>query len=247
MRRRFFVDQFDGSSATLRGDAAEHLGRVLRAEPGQLYELSDGHSVWLSRVEQIGLLKRGENRIEFALVEPIESREPALRLELLLSIVKFDRFEWCLEKATELGVTEILPLASERTDKALLDSAARRHARWEKILLESAQQSRRLRPPMLHAAAKPVAAFMREQDGLRILLSERRDAPPLRQLLAAPLHASQKSASLAIGPEGGWTDSELASARAAGFAEASLGELILRTETAVISSLAIVRYALEPA
>jgi 16S rRNA (uracil1498-N3)-methyltransferase len=241
MRRRFFVDQFDGSSATLRGDTAEHLGRVLRAEPGQLYELSDGETVWLSRIEEIGLLKRGENRIEFALVEKLESREPALDLQLLIAIVKFDRFEWCLEKATELGVTEILPLAAERTDRALLDAAAKRHARWEKILLESAQQSRRLRPPKLHNPLKPAAAFTQQQ-GVRILLSERRDVPLMRDILTDAATA----AALAVGPEGGWTDAELSAARSAGFAEASLGELILRTETAVISSLAILRFALHP-
>lgn len=246
MRRRFFVDRFENSSATLRGDAAEHLGRVLRAEPGQLYELSDGHTVWLSRIEEIGLLKRGENRIEFALVEQIEAHEAALQLVLLMAVVKFDRFEWCLEKATELGVTEIVPLAAERTEKALLDAAAKRHARWGKILAESAQQSRRLRPPKLHAAIKPATAFAKQQQGLRLLLSERREAPSLRQLLQNAASTESGAASLAVGPEGGWTDPELSAARAAGFAEASLGELILRTETAVISSLAIVRYALEP-
>jgi 16S rRNA (uracil1498-N3)-methyltransferase len=243
MRRRFFVDRFENSSATVGGDAAEHLGRVLRAEPGQLYELSDGHTVWLSRIEEIGLWKRGENRIRFALVEQIEAHEAALQLQLLIAIVKFDRFEWCLEKATELGIAEILPLAAERSDKALLDAAAKRHARWGKILVESAQQSRRLRPPKLHAAIKPAAAFVQQQQGLRIVLSERRDAPSLGQWLQNA--AGSDAASLAIGPEGGWTDSELSAARAAGFLEASLGELILRTETAVISSLAIVRYALE--
>src|SRR5271154_5033104 len=105
MRRRFFVDRFESNSAALRGDAAEHLGRVLRAEPGQLYELSDGQRVWLARIERVVLSKRGDNRIEFALAEPIPAREPALQIELLLSLVKFDRFEWCVEKATELGAS----------------------------------------------------------------------------------------------------------------------------------------------
>src|SRR5580704_14912409 len=99
MRRRFFVDSFDTNSATLRGETAEHLGRVLRAEPGQLYELSDGQQVWLGRIERVALSKRGDNRVEFALVEPILSREPSLDIQVLISLVKFDRFEWCLEKA----------------------------------------------------------------------------------------------------------------------------------------------------
>jgi len=114
VRRRFFVEQFEGERATMRGDAAEHLGRVLRAEPGQLYELSDGAAVWLARVESVGMLKRGENRVEFSLVEPVAVRESKLQVDLLIALVKFDRFEWCLEKATELGVRNVLPVAAAR-------------------------------------------------------------------------------------------------------------------------------------
>lgn len=247
MRRRFFVDRFESSSAFLRGETAEHLGRVLRAEPGQLYELSDGHSVWLGRVEDVVLPKRGESRVAFALVEPIPAREPALRIELLLSVVKFDRLEWCLEKATELGVTEIIPLAAARTDKPLLAAAGKRHARWEKIILESAQQSRRLRPPVIRAVAPPEEVFAQSTAGCKIVLSERPDAPRLRDLFRSPgmpPGGPAGTAALAIGPEGGWTDEELSAARAGGFAEASLGETILRTETAVLAALAVVRFAL---
>src|SRR4029077_4148497 len=105
MRRRFFVDQFEQASASLRDDSAEHLGRVLRAEPGQLYELSDGQRVWLAKIESVALPKRGDSSIEFSLVEPLASHKPSLSLHLLVSLIKFDRFEWCLEKATELGVS----------------------------------------------------------------------------------------------------------------------------------------------
>lgn len=253
MRRRFFVDRFDSSSATLIGDTAEHLGRVLRAEPGQLYELSDGQHIWLARVESVTLQKRGENRIEFALVEPIDSREPRLQLQLLVSIVKFDRFEWCLEKAAELGVTEIVPLAAARTDKPLLAAAGKRWARWNRILVESAQQSRRLGPPVLRAsldgarnseiprATKPEAAFAQSAAACKILLSERGEAKPIRDVLTV---YAEPTAALAIGPEGGWTEGELEAAAHAGFAEASLGENILRTETAVLAALAILRFAL---
>jgi 16S rRNA (uracil1498-N3)-methyltransferase len=240
MRRRFFVEQFEGRRATLRGDAAEHLGRVLRAEPGQLYELSDGERVWLGRIESIGLLKRGENRIEFSLVEPVSIDESALRVDLLLALVKFDRFEWCLEKATELGVRNIVPMAAARSDTGLIAATRKRHARWEKIVTESAQQSRRVRPPKIEAAVKPDAAFAQERSELKILLSERAGAPAMRNVLA---RKPSNSVALAVGPEGGWTDAELDAARAVGFAEASLGSLILRTETAVLAALAVVNYA----
>jgi 16S rRNA (uracil1498-N3)-methyltransferase len=263
MRRRFFIDRFERESASLRDEAAEHLGRVLRAEAGQLYELSDGERVWLARVERLAISKRGPSRIDFALVEPIEAAEPSVHIELLISIVKFDRFEWCLEKATELGVDEIVPLAAARTDKALIAAAAKRHERWKRIILESAQQSRRLRPPILRAALPPDKAFAQSSPSLKVFLSERREAKSLRKvldqdslqvaqaLLPVRLSSSTDSQtqatptlSLAVGPEGGWTEDEIASSAASGFLEASLGENILRTETAVIASLAVVQFAL---
>jgi 16S rRNA (uracil1498-N3)-methyltransferase len=241
VRRRFFVERFDDDSATLRGAAAEHLGRVLRAEPGQLYELSDGQRVWLGRIEHVAVSKRGEPRIEFALLEPIPAREPSPDIQLLISLIKFDRFEWCLEKATELGVREIFPLAAARTDKPLVAAAGKRRARWEKILLEAAQQSRRLRPPTIQNVLRPAEAFRQSQAAVKILFSERGEAGPLRRALPeTPVSA----AALAIGPEGGWTEEEIFAACGAGFLEASLGANILRTETAVLASLAIVRFAL---
>jgi 16S rRNA (uracil1498-N3)-methyltransferase len=248
MRRRFFVDSFDANSATMRGSTAEHLGRVLRAEEGQLYELSDGRNVWLARIERVALSKRSENQIDFTLVEPVVVREPSLDLVLLVSLVKFDHFEWCLEKATELGVNEIIPLAAARTDKTLLAASWKRRERWERILLESAQQSRRLRAPVLRAPVLPADAFVHSSAACKLILSERHEAPFLREALshsatlARP--AAQSSAALAVGPEGGWTDGEIVAALSADFAEASLGENILRTETAVVASLAILRFAL---
>jgi 16S rRNA (uracil1498-N3)-methyltransferase len=255
MRRRFFIKQFEANSAALLGETAEHLGRVLRAEPGQLYELSDGHCVWLGRIERVALSKRGESRIEFALVEPVAASEPRLRVVLLIALVKFDRFEWCLEKATELGAAEIVPLAAARSDKPLVAAAEKRRARWEKILLESSQQSRRLRPPVLRmgttagaSAPAPQFALAECRADCRIILSERPEAPAIRDALkeaeSRGLPSAERSAALAIGPEGGWTGDELASARASGFAEASLGENILRTETAVLAAMAILGFAL---
>jgi 16S rRNA (uracil1498-N3)-methyltransferase len=220
----------------MEGEAAHRLGRVLRAEPGQLYELSDGTRVFLGRIDTVD-----RDRIDFVLVE--ELRVPAAQLEttLLLSVVKFDAFEWALEKATELGVSTIVPLAAARSEKALLTAAPKRAERWKKILVESSQQCRRLRVPTLAPVAKPQAAFAEYVSGLRIFLSERSEAPSLRSVLCGQTAAK---ASLAIGPEGGWTDAEIAPARSAQFQEASLGSLILRTETAVVAALACLNYAL---
>jgi 16S rRNA (uracil1498-N3)-methyltransferase len=242
MRRRFFIDRFEGGSAVLRGEAAHHLGRVLRAQAGQLYELSDGNSVWLARTEAVG-----RDAVQFALVERLPARRSPLRITLLLAIVKFDRFEWAIEKATELGVDEIVPLAAERSEKGLIAASAKRASRWEKILIESAQQSRRLRVPVLHSTAAPGAAFPAARGQLNLLLSERAEAKPMREL-AEPAVASARggepvSLAIAIGPEGGWTNAEFSAGRASGFAEAALGAHILRTETAVCAALAAAQYA----
>lgn len=245
------------------GEAAHHLGRVLRAERGQLYELSDGGRVWLARVEEV---KR--DRVGFSLVEELPAYQAAFQTTLLLSVVKFDAFEFALEKATELGVNTVVPLAAARSEKALIAAAPKRAERWKKILLEASQQSRRLRIPELAVLTKPEAAFSARPESLKVLLSARLEAPPLRSVLEGRSSASgttaataqganqaigdpekqstaggSVAAALAIGPEGGWTDAEFQCAGKYGFREASLGRLILRTETAVTAALASSNYA----
>jgi 16S rRNA (uracil1498-N3)-methyltransferase len=236
MRRRFFVEQFAGKTAVMEGEAAHHLGRVLRAQTGQLYELSDGEEVWVGRIESVN-----RDRIQFTLVEQLAAFPSSVNVTLLLAVVKFDAFEWAIEKATELGVTTIVPLAAERSEKTLLAAAAKRAERWKKILLEASQQSRRVRVPVLEGLAKPDNAFASRKDALGVLLSERPTASPLRKVLQGRQAAS---AILAIGPEGGWTDAEFAAAQRYGFLEASLGRRILRTETAVVTALASLNFAL---
>jgi 16S rRNA (uracil1498-N3)-methyltransferase len=236
MRRRFFVEKFQDHRAVMEGEAAHHVGRVLRAQPGQLYELSDGQEVWLGRIESVG-----RDLVEFALVKNVPSYKPQLHTTLLLSVVKFDAFEWAIEKATELGVSRIVPLAAARSEKALLAAAAKRAERWKKLLLEASQQSRRVQVPLFDALTKPESAFASFAEGARIILSESPHAKSLREVLAGQ---GSSAAVLAIGPEGGWTEDEFAAARAASFREASLGRLILRTETAVVASLAALNFAL---
>ena len=247
MRRRFFVERFADNAATIEGDTAHHLGRVLRAQPGQLYELSDGSKVYLGRIETVS-----RDRVAFALEEEIPSYQLAVETTLLLSIVKFDAFEWALEKATELGVSAIVPLAAARSERALLAAADKRADRWRKILAEASQQSRRVRVPELSVALRPAQAFVGDGQGragvvaAKLMLSERIGASPLRSLLLSHVQGRAQApgkVALAIGPEGGWTEEEFETALAADFQEASLGKLILRTETAVIAALASLNFA----
>ncbi len=184
----------------MEDEAAHHLGRVLRAQTGQLYELSDGERVWLGRIESVG-----RDRVQFALVEELPAVHPGVDVTLLLAVVKFDAFEWAIEKATELGVSTIVPIAAERSEKTLLTAAAKRKERWKKILLEASQQSRRVRVPTLQNLRLLDDAFSDDAGGVRLCLSERSDAPSLKTVLS---NVKAHSAKLAIGPEGGWTDRE---------------------------------------
>src|SRR5260370_38885348 len=113
----------------MEGEAAHHLGRVLRAQTGQLYELSDGKRVWLGRIESVG-----RDRVQFALVEELPATHPSVDITLLLSVVKFDAFEWAIEKATELGASAIVPLAAERSEKTLLTAATHLGGNWQQSL-----------------------------------------------------------------------------------------------------------------
>ncbi|MBI4461713.1 MAG: 16S rRNA (uracil(1498)-N(3))-methyltransferase [Acidobacteria bacterium] len=237
-RRRFFVSDFAQGRALLLGETAHHVAHVLRARPGQLYELSDQKSVWIGRVISVS-----PKKVEFELVEPVGAAAEGARLVLLVAVIKFARFEWLLEKATELGVSEIVPVAAARSDRHLVRAANARAPRWEKVLQAAAEQSRRTFLPQLRPLAEfSVGLAAAEGCDARILLSESSDAPPLRRWLRA--EPQPHKVALAVGPEGGWTAEELAAAHEAGFVEVSLGRQILRTETAVLSALAIVGYEL---
>ncbi len=217
--------------AELRGDDARHLARVLRAEPGQKYEISDGRAAYLAEIVEA----RGD-RVTFQVIEPVDSPALPVRLTLCASLIKFDRFEWMIEKATELGVERILPVEAERSERGLFEASGKRGRRWERIALESSQQARLVSVPEVAPAARfsqaldPAAEY-------RYFLEET-TAPPLLRLLPANGRPSDRVA-LLTGPEGGWTDAERGLAAAAGWQPASLGPLVLRAETAAMAALAI--------
>jgi 16S rRNA (uracil1498-N3)-methyltransferase len=226
-RRRFFVDAVRSGRAQIAGEEARHLSRVLRVEPGQKFEISDNQNVYLAEVESAR-----KDLVSFAIVERIEAALPVVRTALLASLIKFEHFEWMIEKATELGVERVIPVEAERSEKGLAAAAQKRSARWNRIAREASEQSRRVRLPLIALAVSLTGALQDESDYRYVL--EEADAPPILSVVPAALRPEDRVALLA-GPEGGWTDRERAEIAAAGWAAVSLGSQILRAETAAIA------------
>jgi len=236
MRRRFFVDEVRNGHAQIEGEEARHLSRVLRVEPGQRYEISDNRDVYLA---EIGTAHKG--RIDFEVLEKLPSPPPSARFELYAALIKFDRFEWIVEKATELGVTEIVPVVASRSERGLEKAAGKRLERWRRIALEASQQSRRAYLPEI-AEPVPLAQALARAGTQRYVLDENPGGVALLEALPAN-RTAQDTVSILTGPEGGWTEEEHASFAAAGWTPVSMGPLILRAETAVIAAIALVTQA----
>ncbi|HWR34705.1 MAG TPA: RsmE family RNA methyltransferase [Clostridia bacterium] len=230
-RRRWIADEVEGERAALVGAHASHLARVLRARVGQEFDIAAGGEVRRGLV-----LSVSDERVDFELGERVETAEQA-SLILLLAIFKFDRFEWAVEKCTELGVSAIVPVIARRTDSHLAKAAEKRVERWRKISREAAEQSRRVSPPEIAEPLRLKQALAPEAE-LRIVLSEVEDGTTLRDLVDG---GGARTFALAIGPEGGWTEEELKMFADASWKSASLGDTILRAETAAIAATALVR------
>jgi 16S rRNA (uracil1498-N3)-methyltransferase len=230
-RRRWIADEVAGDRAALVGSHAEHLSRVLRARVGQEFDIATGDQVRRGRVISISA-----DRVEFDLGEivPASVLPP---VTLALSIFKFDRMEWAIEKCTELGVARIVPVIARRTERHLAAAAAKRAERWQRLAREAAEQSRRSSPPEISQPIKLKEAVDLPGE-TRVLLAESEQKTMLKDVLRS--HSADGGLVLALGPEGGWTEAELGSFREAGWLLASLGSTILRAETAAIAAMAIV-------
>jgi 16S rRNA (uracil1498-N3)-methyltransferase len=235
-RRRFFVPEVRRGTAELTGSDAEHLVRVLRAEVGQLYELSDDHDLYLARVEVAR-----KSVVSFRVLEKLTSPDPAVHVSLIAALFKFDRFEWLVEKATELGVSFILPFEATRTDPGLVQASQKRRARWEKIAREASQQSRRVHLPQIEPAVRFAEALQIDAT-VKLLLDETSDAPPILERFPQQRTSADRVA-LLLGPEGGWTEEERLQAVGTGWLPCSLGTTILRAETAGVAGLAVIQAA----
>jgi 16S rRNA (uracil1498-N3)-methyltransferase len=227
-RRRWIADRVEGEHAFLLGPNANHLFRVLRVKIGQEFDVAANGVLRSAKV-----VFASHDQVEFELGAEVESAALP-QITVYLSIFKFDRFEWALEKLTELGVGRVVPMIAQRSEEHLAKAAAKRVERWRKIAHESSQQARRVAPPEI---ADPVALkkAIETEQGSRIVLSEVEEATSLKSALkdcVPPL-------ALAFGPEGGWSEQELELFNASGWKPASLGHTILRAETAAIAAVAV--------
>lgn len=235
-RRRFFVDEVCDGKARIAGDEAHHLTRVLRVEAGQRFEISDNQNVYLA---QIGEVRK--DLVTFTILERIVAEAAQVRVTLLASLIRFERFEWMIEKATELGVEHIIPVQADRCEKGLDLAARKRKARWSRVAREASEQSRRAHLTDIADAVRLNIALASEIP-YRFALDEDPAAAPILKALPERRLAGDAVA-LAVGPEGGWTPREQALMREHGWKPCSLGPLILKAETAVVAALAVVNAA----
>jgi 16S rRNA (uracil1498-N3)-methyltransferase len=228
---RVFVDTplAAGTAVALTGDAGNHVTRVLRLREGDTLTLFDGRGgEYGARIAQ---MRRGGVRAEVGEHSAIE-RESPLELTLLQSIARGERMDLIVQKATELGVTRIVALVTERSVVRLdAQQAERKAAHWRAVAIAACEQCGRNRVPAVEGPVDYAAALDRDA-ALKLLLDPAASHPMSRP------GADARSIALLVGPEGGFTDTESELARRAGFEPRHMGPRVLRTETAAITALA---------
>lgn len=232
---RVYTDQplTQGTVVTLDGSTAHYLLRVLRLQPERELVLFNGSGgEYLARV--VGSTKKQLQVLPESYLA--DDRESPLHTELAIGISRGERMDLVLQKATELGVSRIVPLQTERTEVKLTGvRQEKKYQHWQQISISAAEQCQRNRLPEI-APVTTLADYLQNcQSELRFVLHHR-DSKTL------PASATPASVALLIGPEGGLSDSEIASAHAADFTPLTLGPRVLRTETAPVAALSLVQY-----
>lgn len=236
---RFFIDpaQVSAPAITITGDDVRHIRIVLRKQPGDLLTLLDGTgSEYIVSITDIG-----KDEIGTAIVEQ-RRREPAgPRIVLGQGLPKADKMDLIVQKATELGVSSIVPLITERTIVKVKDEE-KRISRWQKIAREASMQSHRLDIPMI-GQIRPFTDYVRmlhTEPGTLYLIPWEEGTQPMKEVLRA--YPAADTTVVLIGPEGGFSLTEADMAKEKGFRAVSLGPTILRTETAAVAALSMIRY-----
>jgi 16S rRNA (uracil1498-N3)-methyltransferase len=238
---RFFVrpDDVGTQELRLRGDEADHLARVLRLGPGAQVVVFDGcgheYMTVVERLETEGVVCR-------ILFDVASASPPTISITLGQGLPKAEKFDWVIQKTTELGVSDIVPLITDRVIPHISGPhMARKVDRWEKLAREACKQSGRATMPHLWPPT-PLEAFLAscQSTKLKLMLWEGEDTRLLRTVLAAC--APVASVAVVVGPEGGLTPQEVARGEAYGFLAVGLGKRILRTETAGVVAVALLQY-----
>ena len=235
-RHRFFAPsaQIIGENIFLSAEESQHLARVLRLVPGAIVFAFDGEGIEYECEIAVVHKANTQLKIQSRLGNEVES---PLQLTLGQALVKSDKFDLVVQKATELGVSKIIPLMTEHCEFRKAENLDGRLQRWRRIALEATKQCGRRRIPVITDAQK-FEDFCKTQvtgNTKRFILSERGGKPFGNQSTASKV-------TIAIGPEGGWHDSELALAQTCDFASIHLGARILRTETAAITAVSLAQF-----
>ncbi len=238
--RRFFINPTDitGETAQLRGPEAHHLRTVLRLTPGDPITFFDGTGArYQARIEQI--LK---DRVTATIVEHTQDLPPKVRLYLGQALLKGQKMDLILQKATELGIDAIWPFSSEHGIHKPQREA--QMERWQRIVLEACKQCDRAKSPEIHAP-REVTDLMTQPPpcDVRLIFWEHESQQSLDEVLAGQAKDC-RSVFFLLGPEGGFSESEVACAQEEGFIPVSLGPRILRAETATIAATAILQFTL---
>lgn len=240
---RFFLEQAYGvgDEAALSATDSRHLSRVLRVRPGDEITVVSANRVYNAEILTVG------DEVQVRLADELAAyTEAPLELVLLQGLAKGERMEIVIQKAVELGVSRIVPVACERSVVRLAgDKAAAKQARWQKIADAAAKQCGRTMLPEIALPMSMRDAIASLPEACRVIMPwEEADGDGVGCTMAAALReAAPASAAVIIGPEGGLTAEEAALAEAAGARLVTLGKRILRTETAAIVALALVMHA----
>ncbi len=235
---RFFVpkDWISGDAATLSGEQAHQIGYVLRLRPDDRIILLDG-SGWEYEVE-LREFSHGQVRGNIVRKEK-SSREPALRITFYQALLKVDKFEFVLQKGTELGVSAFVPFISERC--VVRTPGEAKMERWRKVIQEAAEQSERAVLPVLHPVVDFAAACKNISRPALILWEEEKQRS-LKAALRSEPFSTAKSLSMMVGPEGGFPQHEVELAAGYGIQPVSIGRRVVRAETAGLAALSIILY-----
>jgi len=236
----FFItsDQVHGNAVTITAPLLDHLRASLRVKAGERIWVGDErrrrHHIEVTHIDRRTL----QGTVLDQRTGPVLSTP---RLLIGQAILKGERMDWAIQKATELGVASIIPLVSEQTVvRPKQGRAGAQQERWQRIALEAAQQSERWDVPAVGAPSTAIAFFAAPgHAALKLILSERETGQSLGSVTFPSSPAD--TIALAVGPEGGWRDEELAEARAHGFLPVTLGTRILRAETATLAAVSIVQ------